>query len=511
MPGRIAFDVNFSTGPQGQKRRGEESPMQILLMGDFHGHRAGEPDFHLHRLDADNFTRIMAKISPHLELTVADNPSHTVAMEFKTLDDFHPDQLFDRLGVFQALRDLRANLNNPNTFQQAAAQLGSPATSVPDVEARQSPPTGAGEDQDLLENLLGERDAHIANKPTAIGSARAVDISAFIKSAVAPHIEAGTPSEQDQYVEMVDNSITELMLRILHHPQFQALEAVWRGTYECITRLELDESLRVYILDASKEQILGDMQQAGPNLSGSSLYQTIVEKSVEILGGESWSLLAGFYEFSNQSNDIELLKGLGQLAYGSGGPFIAGARPQLLGCESLIKQSDARQWQTTAGEGQDTAWSELRDQPYANWLGLTFPRFLLRLPYGSKSEQIERFQFEEMAVDCSIERQHAGYLWGNTSVVCAILIAQSYQQSGWTMELGDVLELGDLPWHVYEFQGEKIMTPCAEVVMSEHSAEAIENQGVMPVMSYKDRNSVRLWRFRSLSRKNAALAGPWWG
>jgi type VI secretion system protein ImpC len=75
--------------------------------------------------------------------------------------------------------------------------------------------------------------------------------------------------------------------------------------------------------------------------------------------------------------------------------------------------------------------------------------------------------------------------------------------------LGDVLEIDDLPWHVYASQGEKTIKPCAEVVMSESSAEAIESYGVMPLMSYKDRNAVRLWRFRSLARQNAGLAGPW--
>ncbi|KPJ92825.1 MAG: hypothetical protein AMJ53_08625 [Gammaproteobacteria bacterium SG8_11] len=510
MPGRLEFEVNFSTATHGKKRRSQTSPMQILLMGDFGGENAST-GFAIHRLDIDNFDTLFMKLAPRLELVVGTESTQVIAIEFKSIEDFHPDRLFDRLAIFQQLRELRTQLHNPETFAQAAAQLVLPNANKPTestvVESTTIAPA-AQENANPLEELLGDRPAHIAAEPTAIKSGKTVDIAEFIKNAIAPHIESGPHPQRDNYIASIDLTISELMRAILHHPQFQALEAVWRSAYECVTRLELDESLKIYLLGASKQQLQQDLQQASTDLSASTIYQSIVEKSVRTLGGEPWSLLVGLYTFAAQQEDIECLKALGRLAYESGGPFIAAANPLILGCNSLAIQADSRQWQGLTGEALQ-AWNELRAQPYANWLALAFPRFLLRLPYGAKANEIERFEFEEMPTELSDTQRHESYLWGNAATVCAVLIGQSYQLNGWSMGLGDVLELDDLPWHVYESQGEKILKPCAEAVLSEKTAETIESYGIMPLMSYKDRNAVRLWRFRSLAGQNGGLAGPW--
>jgi type VI secretion system protein ImpC len=513
MPGRLEFDVSFSTATQGKRRRSESSPMQILLMGDFSGISAGTPGFPVHALDLDNFDTLMAKLKPRLALTLGTSPSQRIDIEFNGLDDFHPDALFERLPLFQHLRTLRANLSNPATFEQAAAQL-----SLADVEAApgaekteeisiSAVPTE--QDTNPLDELLSGRPASIASEPTAVKSSKSVDISAFIRNAVAPHIESGPHPQRDSYIASVDKTISELMRSILHHPQFQALEAVWRSANECLARLELDESLRLYILDASKEQLQQDLQQLSQDLSASLLYQSLVEQSVQTLGGESWSLLIGLYSFTAQNQgDIQCLKAMAQLARQAGGPFVAAAHAALLGCDPQVALFEPRQWQAL-NEQDQKAWSELRDQSYAHWLGLVFPRFLLRLPYGANAEEIDRFEFEEIPTELTEQQRHECYLWGNAAVAIAVLLGQSYQLNSWSMQPGDVLEVDDLPWHVYEVDGEKTIKPCAEALMSERAAEHIESYGIMPLMSYKNKNAVRLWRFRSLAKQNAALAGPW--
>lgn len=510
MPGRLEFEVKFSTAAQGKKRRSESSPMHTLIMGDFSGLNDTAAGFPIHAVDLDTFDSLMAKLTPRLELDIGTEQSQVIDIEFKSLDDFHPDQLFDRLTIFQHLRELRSQLKNPETFAQAAAQLALPTTKAgTEAPVDTAPPTASTEKSaNLLDELLGDRAAHIATEPTAIKSGKVVDINAFIKNAIAPHIEPGPHPQRDNYIASVDLTVSELMRTILHHPQFQALEAVWRGAYECVTRLELDESLKVYLLDASKDQLQQDLQQASPDLAAALIYQSVVEKSVQILGGEPWSMIAGLYTFSTQNADVECLKALGQLAHQSGGPFIAAADAQVLGCSSLATQADARLWQALSEDAQKI-WNGLRHQPHANWLALVFPRFVLRLPYGTNAEEIERFEFEEIIPELTDTQRHDCYLWGNAAIVCAVLIGQSYQQSGWSMGLGDVLEFDELPWHVYEVQGEKTIKPCAEAVMSERTAEVIEGYGIMPLMSYKDRNAVRLWRFRSLAAENVSLAGPW--
>ena len=130
---------------------------------------------------------------------------------------------------------------------------------------------------------------------------------------------------------------------------------------------------------------------------------------------------------------------------------------------------------------------------------------LLRLPYGAKSEPVERFTFEELTG----AESHYSYLWGNPALAAAILIARAFQDRGWSMTLNDVLELGDLPAHTFVGADGPELKPCAEVYLSDIAAEAVLAQGIMPFLSHRYRNIVRLARFQSIAEPFQALAGPW--
>ena len=96
-------------------------------------------------------------------------------------------------------------------------------------------------------------------------------------------------------------------------------------------------------------------------------------------------------------------------------------------------------------------WRLLRTSAVAPWLGLALPRVLLRMPYGRKADPIEAFAFEEMPMG----RDPGAYLWGNPAFVCARLIADAFAENGWEFSPGEVLDVEDLPMHIYEEAGER--------------------------------------------------------
>jgi len=79
------------------------------------------------------------------------------------------------------------------------------------------------------------------------------------------------------------------------------------------------------------------------------------------------------------------------------------------------------------------------------------------------------------------------------------------------MEPGDHLDLGQLPAHHYTEDGEPGLQPCAELLLSESTMVAMLDQGLMPLVSYRNQNTAVLGRFQSISSPAAALAGPWSG
>ena len=214
--------------------------------------------------------------------------------------------------------------------------------------------------------------------------------------------------------------------------------------------------------------------------------------------------MVGHYTFGTGEEDVTLLAYLGAIASLAGAPFLAGADASVLGCRSVAATPDPADWQL----GDDDAaqrWQALRASSQASWIGLALPRMLLRLPYGKRTDPVEQFEFDELAGAWN----HESYLWGNPALACALLIGRSFMAHGWEMEPGDELEIGDLPAHTLERDGEPQLQACAEAYLTERAGQAILSRGVMPLLSYRNRNAVRVLRFQSLADPVKPLSGPW--
>jgi type VI secretion system protein ImpC len=148
---------------------------------------------------------------------------------------------------------------------------------------------------------------------------------------------------------------------------------------------------------------------------------------------------------------------------------------------------------------------ELRRSPEAAYVGLALPRFLLRLPYGREGERVEAFDFQELPDGGS----HDAYLWGNPAFACACLLGRAFSEHGGGLRPGVVQEIEDLPIYVYEEDGERRVKPCAEVLLTVRAAEIILERGLMPLLSFRARDVVRLARFQSIRDPLTPLAGRW--
>jgi type VI secretion system protein ImpC len=169
------------------------------------------------------------------------------------------------------------------------------------------------------------------------------------------------------------------------------------------------------------------------------------------------------------------------------------------GC-AVIARADTR----LLGDGREmAAWNVFTKIPEARYVGLALPGFLLRLPYGAQSSPADSFPFEEMPA----EPKHQDYLWGNPAFACAYLMAEAYSDIGWQMQPGDVLDISGLPAHTYHKDGEVVMKPPAEIVMTESEATALMERGLIPLLSIKNSDRVHVAGFRSITGQ--PLAGRW--
>jgi type VI secretion system protein ImpC len=494
MATSLTFEFGFAAaGPQEAGEDGQ--PMRILVMGDFSGRAAtphaaglGVP----RRVDLDNFDHLLAQLAPSVQVTL---DGAICTFQFHELDDFHPDQLYQKSDAFAALRAQRQQLRNPATFAAAAAALQSKAgaAAAPPAPAQAHQPAASD-----FASLLGGQ----VRQPAAPASGLP-DIDQLIRR-IAGAMPSGADPRQAEYVAALDGVIAQRMRAVLHAPQFQALEANWRGLYQIVTGLELGQDLQLYIMDADKTALQADIDAADGALETSTLHKLLVEQPRMGADAAPWSVLCGAYSFGPGEADIGLLAALGALAARAQAPFLADASAALAGATSLADQPDASSWQALDAAAE-ARWQALRATPQASWLGLALPRVLLRLPYGKATDSIDQFAFEEADAD----HEHEDYLWGHASLACAMLLGRAFEDSAWDMSPGDALDLDDLPAHTVRRDGQPHMQACAEAFLSERAGTVLLERGLIPLLSFKNRNAARLLRSQSISQPARALSGAW--
>ena len=489
-----------------------ETPFRIAVFGDFSGRTNQgiiDPVLDNRRIlivDRDNLDEVVAKLKVKIKLPILGKESPPVTIGFSELDNFHPDSLFERLEVFEALRDTRKGIKDPSTFAELTKQLkradkpsesGTPPKNVgKSIESISGQTTGG-----LLDQVLEETREKAPETESSRGTS---EWDNFLNQIVKPHLVPDIEPQQAEMLDAVDAATSELMQRILHHPDFQAIESAWRGVHFLVSRLETDEQLKLYLFNISKAELAADLGSK-EDLRSTGIYKLLAEQTVETFGGEPWAVLAGNYTFDNSHEDAELLGCIAKIAKAAGAPFISSISDKVLGCESLAKTPDPDDWQRLHGAEESQAWEALRKLPEASYLGLALPRFLLRLPYGANTDPIEQFEFEEMPS----EPDHNYYLSGNPSFACVYLLAQAFTHHGWNLQPGVIQNIEGLPLYIYKEEGESRIKPCAEVVLTERAAEIILDKGIMPLLCFRNQDIIRLARFQSIADPLTSMAGRW--
>ena len=505
---RTGFEMNIGNpkqrgGPDEANTVNPQSsstgPFCMAILGDFSG-RDNKQNYQqetiskrrLFQLDRDNLDELLAGFNICLQLWLDDEADEPIDVPLSALDDFHPDQLYQNVEVFSQLRALRNRLKNNNTFADAAREMQSwpsldsaQAASKQDKPASEPPPSISGEG--LLDSIF---EATRPGQPGSEGASGSTMIDSLVKQIVAPYVEAKADPRQDEMIAAVDQAVSAHMQFILHHPDFQALEAAWRSLDFLLRRVDTGQQIKLYILDITKHELEIDLNR--DNVTHSALYRRFADPAP---GEVSWGLLLGNYHFTDRVEDIMSLLQLGAVARKAQAPFITAANETLVGCESFAVTPDVADWNYPLRAEIESAWSLLRQSDEAAHLAMVLPGFLLRTPYGKKSRPIESFAFEEMpAVHC-----HSCYLWGNGAFIKAEQMLKAFLKDAWNMDPLGASQVDKLPLHYYTEDGETVAKPCAEIMLTEQGGRRILQNGLIPLWSVKNSDSIRSRDFNFLA------------
>jgi type VI secretion system protein ImpC len=487
----MEYSVSFGRLGRSSRPAAAGQKFRLALLGDFSGAaNAGRLDTGAAlakrkpvKVDVDNLDDVLERMGLSLNLPLAEDGG-TVTVKVAAIDDFHPDQLAENLELFEQLRGLRRNLGNRSTFDRAAKEVLSWGG-----EAPLPPPPRKSRGGTVATTRLSDF-ARLIGRPAVTGTEASADD--LVRRLIGPFIQPARDARQEALTARVDEALSAAMRRVLHHPDFQTAEALWRGVEFLVRRIETGAKMEIVLYDVSAEELAADLA-ATETLEETGLYGMLVEQPVLDAHQGPLSAVIGLYAFELAPPHAELLGRIAQIAGGGGAPFVAGIGPDALKIpfhdqHPLIKD----------------AFSALQALPAAAYLGLATPRFLLRMPYGRKTDPIDAFAFEEFTRQGGL----GGMLWGHPALVPALLLAEGFTRQGAKLKLGAVMGVDDIPYYVYtDTDGEQIALPCTERLYTERQAVQVGQYRVMPLLSIRGRPELRLGGFTSLA--GTPLAGFW--
>ena len=356
-----------------------------------------------------------------------------------------------------------------------------------EAEANQQPQAGseaieANEFESLLTKEFkpkSDRQSEAIKGAVSTLAAQALSETATISDDAVQTIEA--------MIAEIDKKLSEQINLIMHHEDFKSLEGSWRGLHHMVNNTETDEMLKIKVLNISKKDVGKTLKKfKGTAWDQSPLFKMFYEAEYGTPGGEPYGCLMGDYYFDHSPQDVEILGGMAQIAAAAHAPFFAASAPSLMNMDSWQELGDPRDLTKIFQTPEYAAWRSLRDSEDSRYLGLCMPRFLSRLPYGSKTDPVEAFDFEEDTEGAD----HNRYCWSNAAYAMATNINRAFKLYGWCtrirgVESGGMVE--GLPCHTFPTDDGGVDMKCpTEIAITDRREAELAKNGLMPLSHWKN-------------------------
>ena len=343
--------------------------------------------------------------------------------------------------------------------------------------------TEVQEEKSLLDQIID--DGRLAREESQRDFAKNV-VGEFVSQIMAGEMTVSKNTEAmiNARISAIDKLISDQLNEVMHHEDFQKIEASWRGLHYLIDQTETGEKLKIRVINVSKKDLLKDMEKAS-EFDQSALFKKIYEEEFGMFGGASYGALMGDYEFSNHPQDLSLLEKISQVAAAAHAPFISAASPQLFNFDSFTELGEPRDMAKIFQSVEYAKWKSFRESEDSRYVALAMPHILMRLPYGKDNVPVEAFDFEEQ-VDGT---DHKKYLWGNAAWALGTRLTDAFAKHHWCaairgVEGGGLVE--GLPVHTFKTDEGDVALKCpTEIAITDRREKELADLGFVPLLHCK--------------------------
>ncbi|WP_019996851.1 type VI secretion system contractile sheath large subunit [Aureimonas ureilytica] len=249
---------------------------------------------------------------------------------------------------------------------------------------------------------------------------------------------AGLRASIDRDIAAIDEMLSAQVETILHHSDFQTLEASWLGLDQLLDAAGADERIVVRILSATWAEIGRDFNRAA-EFDRSLLFERLYSDEFGMPGGLPYGLVLCDYEIQHRhgtrsgaaADDISTLSSLAGVAAAAFAPCIIGASPALLGVEDFSELSFAQDIGLPFRGADYARWRALQARDDSRFLAVTAPRVLMRRRHAEDGTRAEPFRFEEGRRGLGID----DWLFGNAVYAFGAVVIQAFRDWSWFADI----------------------------------------------------------------------------
>lgn len=546
-------------------------------------------------IDRDNFNKVLESITPRVAFEVPDTVSGKsgtlpVSIEFNHIDDFDPvavvvqidplKQLYQersRLRDFLAKLDGNGALNSlllgilTDDAKKGAISKAVAASLKALSEAREkalADKVDFNQDEAILaafaDQLPDEGDTDIktlvdkgdmiledSQKPYVLELISEFVTQLIVKADLLPAKDAADEIKNNvniggiisRRIGQKDKLISRQLNHIIHHDDFQAMEASWRGLHFLVMNTETSTKLKLKLLNASYDELFKDLDKA-VEFDQSALFRLVYEDEYGTYGGDPYSVLIGDFQLGRTARDIQFLEMISGVAAAAHAPFIASAWAKLFDLEDYANLFKPRDLSKIFESAELIQWRAFREKEDSRYVTLTLPKVMLRLPYHHENHPVEGIYFDEdMAINLykldettketeldangnpviatdldedgitfekTIKQVDARkVLWGNPAYILAQRITNAFSLFGWTaairgVEGGGLVE--GLPVYTFETEEGDIALTCpTQVSITDRREKELNDLGFMAICHCKGSNKAAFFGGQSTNKPKMYL------
>lgn len=324
-------------------------------------------------------------------------------------------------------------------------------------------------------------------------------VAAFISELLKPARgeEKVNSAVVDQMIATIDQKLSSQLDAIFHAEAFQQMESSWRGLKFLVDRTDFRQNIKVEMLSVAKEDLLADFDDS-PEVVRSGLYKHVYTAEYGQFGGQPIGAVVTNYDFGPGAQDIKLLQYMASVGAMSHAPVIGAASTEMFGVDNFEELPNLKDLQSIFEGPKYAKWNSFRQSEDARYVGLTAPRFLLRLPYGQDSNPVKAFNYSESSAGAT-----SNYLWGNAAFAFATRLTESFANFRWCPNIigpqsGGAVE--NLPLHTFESMGQLQAKIPTETLISDRREYELAEQGFIALTMRKGTDNASFFSANSVQK-----------